>query len=299
MRNYSDVEPTTDGGTGLETADQTYTAVETEVAEDTEFETVEETYTPVETEVVEDTEFETVEETYTPVETEVVEDTEFETVEETYTPVETEVIEEAIPETSFEQEETESFEYPESDLDQTEETVTTAELDETPQAESSEFESTQFDAGKSVDTDSFQDVAEMPVTSFDSKEDESSEVAEPQVEETVAPPPARSRFGDRNVDLPIEVAEDERRHHNDARRFARLLVSEIKLYNEQKVKEGRESSDLYERLREAIDRSREMYDKRVQPPVASKFDYFNYELVNTLAEGDEARLGGGYPGASI
>ena len=69
----------------------------------------------------------------------------------------------------------------------------------------------------------------------------------------------------------------------------RLLVSEIKLYNEQKVKEGRESSDLYERLREAIDRSREMYEKRVQPPVASKFDYFNYELVNTLAKGDKAR----------
>ncbi|MFV0389100.1 MAG: hypothetical protein ACK5NT_10120 [Pyrinomonadaceae bacterium] len=109
----------------------------------------------------------------------------------------------------------------------------------------------------------------------------------------------RSRFGDRNVDLPIEVAEDERRYHNDARRFARLLVSEIKLYNEQKVREGRETGDLYERLREAIDRSREMYDKRVQPPVAAKFDYFNYELVNTLAEGDEGKLGAGYPGASV
>jgi hypothetical protein len=103
--------------------------------------------------------------------------------------------------------------------------------------------------------------------------------------------PVRSRFADRNLDLPIEVDEKERRLHNDARRFARLLVSEIKLYNEQKVKEGRESCDLYERLREAIDRSREMYDKRVQPPVAQKFDYFNYELVNTLAEGDDARYG--------
>ncbi len=111
--------------------------------------------------------------------------------------------------------------------------------------------------------------------------------------------PVKSRFSDRNVDLPIEVTEDERRLHNDARRFARLLVSEIKLYNEQKVKEGRESSDLYERLREAIDRSREMYDKRVQPPVAAKFDYFHYELVNTLAEGEAGRLGGSYSGANV
>lgn len=111
--------------------------------------------------------------------------------------------------------------------------------------------------------------------------------------------PTGSRLSDRNVDLPIEVADDERRLHNDARRFARLLVSEIKLYNEKKVQEGREASDLYERLREAIDRSREMYDKRVQPPVASKFDYFHYELVNSLAEGDIGRLGDSYPGATI
>ncbi len=106
-------------------------------------------------------------------------------------------------------------------------------------------------------------------------------------------------MSDRNVDLPIEVPEEERRIHNDARRFARLLVSEIKLYNEKKVTEGREARDLYERLREAIDRSREMYDKRVQPPVAAKFDYFHYEIVNALAEGNADRLGNGYPGATV
>jgi hypothetical protein len=119
------------------------------------------------------------------------------------------------------------------------------------------------------------------------------------VSEPVSAPPAKSRLSERNVDLPIEVTEDERRLHNDARRFARLLVSEIKLYNEQKVKEGRDASDLYDRLKEAIDRSREMYDKRVQPPVAAKFDYFHYELVNTLAEGDDNKLGTGYPGSAV
>ena len=107
-----------------------------------------------------------------------------------------------------------------------------------------------------------------------------------------------SRLSDRPVDLPIDVPEQERRLHNDARRFARLLVSEIKLYNEKKVSEGRQAYDLYERLKEAIDRSREMYDKRVQPPVAAKFDYFHYEIVNALAEGNAERLGDGYPGPS-
>ena len=107
------------------------------------------------------------------------------------------------------------------------------------------------------------------------------------------------RYGAADVDLPVEVAEDERRLHNDARRFARLLVSEIKLYNEQKVKEGRTQGNLYERLREDIDRSRQMYDKRVAPPVAARYDYFHQELVNTLAEGDQAKLGEDYPGSSV
>lgn len=111
--------------------------------------------------------------------------------------------------------------------------------------------------------------------------------------------PVRQRFGDRNIDLPIEVTDEERQYHNAARRFARLLVSEIRLYNEQKVKEGCESNDLYDRLKEAIDRSREMYEKRVHGPVAERFDYFDYELVNNLAQGDESKLGSSYPGSTV
>ena len=125
------------------------------------------------------------------------------------------------------------------------------------------------------------------------------EAAPEPVVEVAATQPVKSRLSDRYVDLPIEVPEEERRYHNDARRFARLLVSEIKLYNEQKVNEGRDASDLYDRLREAIDRSREMYEKRVQPQVAAKFDYFHYELVSNLAEGNDAKLGASYPGASV
>ena len=107
------------------------------------------------------------------------------------------------------------------------------------------------------------------------------------------------RWGSRDAELPVEVNDEERPLHNDARRFARLLVSEIKLYNEQKVSEGRNQGDIYDRLREDIDRSRQMYDKRVAPPVAARHDYFHQELVNTLAEGDPAKLGNAYPGAAV
>ena len=121
----------------------------------------------------------------------------------------------------------------------------------------------------------------------------------PPVEASAPATTPRRRYG-QDVELPVEVGSDEeRRLHNDARRFARLLVSEIKLYNEQKVVEGRSESDLYQRLREYIDRSREMYDKRVRPEVAQRYDYFHNELVSTLAEGDEAKLGSAYPGATV
>ncbi len=98
------------------------------------------------------------------------------------------------------------------------------------------------------------------------------------------------------MSVPTPASETEQRAHNDARRFARLLVSEIKLYNAAKVNEGRRSFDLYERLKEEIDRSRKVYDKRVSPAVATKFDYFYDELVQTLAEGDVAKLGANCPG---
>ena len=115
----------------------------------------------------------------------------------------------------------------------------------------------------------------------------------------VTPLGSTRRYGVSEPELPIEVGEEERRLHNDARRFARLLVSEIKLYNENKVKEGRTNADLYDRLRDDIDRSRQMYDKRVAAPVAARHDYFHQELVNLLAEGDAGKLGQSYPGAGV
>ena len=126
-----------------------------------------------------------------------------------------------------------------------------------------------------------------------------AEVSQPVFTAQYSTPLGSKRRWGRDAELPVDVSDDERPLHNDARRFARLLVSEIKLYNEQKVSEGRNQGDIYERLREDIDRSRQMYDKRVAPPVAARHDYFHHELVNTLAEGDEAKLGNSYPGAAV
>ena len=86
------------------------------------------------------------------------------------------------------------------------------------------------------------------------------------------------------------MPEDERKLHEEARRFARLLVSEIVLYNERQVEEGRRQKDLYERLKEDIDRSKGMFDQRVNPKVRTSANYFYIELVRTLANGDESAI---------
>ncbi len=76
-----------------------------------------------------------------------------------------------------------------------------------------------------------------------------------------------------------------------ARRYARLLVSEIKLYHESAVTAGRRDRNLLERLRTEIDRARRLYDERVPAPVLARTDYFDQELVRTLANGDASLLG--------
>ncbi|HEV7572588.1 MAG TPA: hypothetical protein VGQ21_13895 [Thermoanaerobaculia bacterium] len=85
--------------------------------------------------------------------------------------------------------------------------------------------------------------------------------------------------------------DDDSKRHDEARRFARLLVSEIKLYNEPKVDLGRRNKDLYERLKEDIDRSRQMYDERIADDVRKTSNYFYDELVRILADGDASALG--------
>lgn len=89
----------------------------------------------------------------------------------------------------------------------------------------------------------------------------------------------------------VPVSPSDETMHEEARRLARLLVSEIKLYNEEQVEEGRRNRDLYERLKEDIDRSRQMYEERVDPRILRSTDYFYQELVRILAAGDSRTLG--------
>ena len=101
-----------------------------------------------------------------------------------------------------------------------------------------------------------------------------------------APAPATDDF----AQLPPEEADV----HRKAQRFARLLVDEIKLYNQAKVTEGRKNKDLYDRLKDEIEKSRATYQKRYGATVAAGADYFSQEIVRSLAGDDGSLMGANF-----
>jgi hypothetical protein len=80
-----------------------------------------------------------------------------------------------------------------------------------------------------------------------------------------------------------------------AKRFAKLLVEEIKLYNQPRVVEGKHNRDLYERLKDDIEKSRATYQKRYAETAVAAADYFNQELIRILADNDVSLLGSSFP----
>jgi hypothetical protein len=76
-----------------------------------------------------------------------------------------------------------------------------------------------------------------------------------------------------------------------ARRTAKLLVSEIRLFHEAAVSEGRRHRNLLSRLAPEIERARQAYNEQVPVGVRTHTDYFQQELIRTLAGGDATLLG--------
>jgi len=116
-------------------------------------------------------------------------------------------------------------------------------------------------------------------------------------EETLQPQPAAmAATAATAASSPVApAASDEDELHKKARRFAKLLVEEIKLYNQPRVEEGRQHKDLYDRLKVDIEKSRSTYDKRyAESPVASA-NYFTQELIRILADNDVSLMGSGFP----
>lgn len=115
----------------------------------------------------------------------------------------------------------------------------------------------------------------------------------PMAAAAAAPAPSAPPTPAGGADLSALSAEDQE-VHKKAKRFAKLLVDEIKLYNQKKVEEGKKNRDLYSRLKEDIDKSRQTYEKRWGSSAAGSANYFQSELVRILADNDAGLMGAGF-----
>lgn len=91
------------------------------------------------------------------------------------------------------------------------------------------------------------------------------------------------------------LSQEEQELHARAQRFARVRVAEMRLYQAEAVRNGREQARLYMALRGEMDRSRAQF-KHEYLHSPSMVDYFHLEVLRTLANDDATLLGPEYPG---
>ncbi len=66
--------------------------------------------------------------------------------------------------------------------------------------------------------------------------------------------------------------------HEKAKRFARIIISDIALYNQKAVENGIRNNKFYEILKAEIEEGRKLYKERVLPEILAATNYFNETL---------------------
>lgn len=91
-----------------------------------------------------------------------------------------------------------------------------------------------------------------------------------------------SIFQKEECDIP-KVEEADPEALEKARRFARIIVSDIALYNQEAVIEGLKNGTFYELLKVDVDEGRELYERRVPDVIRAKKDYYQEAFDNFIA----------------
>jgi type II secretory pathway pseudopilin PulG len=83
--------------------------------------------------------------------------------------------------------------------------------------------------------------------------------------------------------------------HKIAQRVARTIVSDIKIYNPQKIEQGIAQKNLYDLLKKEFDNSIKTYEERADPQVRAESNYLYEYIVKSLCNGDPSVLGPNFP----
>ncbi|HKD67023.1 MAG TPA: hypothetical protein VKB84_09300 [Candidatus Binataceae bacterium] len=110
---------------------------------------------------------------------------------------------------------------------------------------------------------------------------------------TIAPAPGKP------PDSWESLSPGEQQIHLRAQRFARVRVSEMRLFQSDAVQNGRSQRDLYGAVRESIDTARSHFHEQFFTACPGMLDYLHLELVRTLAHDDPELLGPEYPGPLV
>ena len=119
---------------------------------------------------------------------------------------------------------------------------------------------------------------------------------EPVQQAAPEPEPEPEPTFERSSPLPGSTASlgggDEDPGVKKAKRVARVLVSDLKLYNEKACNEAKTKHNLYAALRDDLDRSYKHYQERVSGLLPNnETNYFKEELIRSLGDGDPDALG--------
>ena len=75
-------------------------------------------------------------------------------------------------------------------------------------------------------------------------------------------------------------ASEESKEEKDAKRLAKIIVSDIMIYNEEKVEKGLQNGTFYEILEDEIKEGRMLYESRVSPQILEEKDYLKEALAD-------------------
>lgn len=77
----------------------------------------------------------------------------------------------------------------------------------------------------------------------------------------------------------IMVSGCEMPEHEEAKRLARIIVSDIVLYNKDKAEKGAQDRTFYELLKDEIEEGRQFYSERISASILTTTNYFD-EAIN-------------------
>ena len=69
---------------------------------------------------------------------------------------------------------------------------------------------------------------------------------------------------------------------SDAQRLARTIMSDIALYNQEKISQSIKNDSLFVDIADQLEEGRKLYDSRVDPTMTSRWKPYNRAIVDVL-----------------